>query len=123
MINSYATYGSTGGITTLLAEKFQESGHEVLVCYGYNEGMPLPSKYIKLTFRGEIFLASKIGKIFGNHGLFCFFSTFKLRKIIKRYKPDVVQLFNLHASYIDDLKLLEYLKTRKINTVYTMFDE
>lgn len=123
MINSHATYGSTGGITTLLSEKFQESGHEVLVCYGFNEGMPLSTKYIKLTFRGEIFLASKIGNIIGIHGLFCFFSTNKLKKIVKSYKPDVVQLFNLHASYIDDLKLLEYLKTKRIKTVYTMFDE
>lgn len=123
MINSQATCGSTGGITTLLSEKFLESGHEVLVGYGYNEGKPLPSRYIKLTFRGEIFLASKIGKIIGNHGFFCLFSTNKLKRIIKIYRPDIVQLFNLHASYINDLKLLEYLKAKKINTVYTMFDE
>ena len=123
MVNITCTYGSTGAITNLLKERFENEGHEVFVCYGTNNQIKVPANSYKVTFRGEGWFSSKIGEYSGLYGLGNFMSTWKIKRLIHKIKPDVINLFNLHGSYVNDLVLLNYIRKHDIPTVYTMLDE
>jgi hypothetical protein len=62
-------------------------------------------------------------RITGFQGIFSYFSTKKLLRLIENFEPDVVHLFNLHGYYLNEFKLLNFLKQNRIKTVYSMLDE
>lgn len=122
-VNSTCTYGSTGAIVTLLKEQLEHEGHDVYVCYGWNTPVIKQPRCYKITFKVESFLSSKIGKYLGFYGKGNIFSTWKLKRIINKITPDIINLFNLHSAYLNDLEILRYIGRKKIPTIYTMFDE
>lgn len=123
MINTTCTYGSTGAIVSILRDVLTKSGHVVSVCYGWNNQLPTPPNSYRLTFKGEGLISSKFGYYTGFYGHANILSTLKLKFLIRKIKPDVIHLFNLHATYINDLEVLRFIKVRKIPVLYTMFDE
>ncbi|MEL7657244.1 MAG: glycosyltransferase, partial [Bacillota bacterium] len=52
-----------------------------------------------------------------------FFSTRKLLKFMKEYKPDVVHIHELHAYFINFLPVIKYLKDNNIKTIWTFHCE
>lgn len=123
IINSYATVGSTGNIVALIAGFLGRRGHEVLVCYGKKVEEDLPSNYRLVSNSLENRVAWRLSRLLGYHGRFNKISTFNTIKQIRLFKPDIVQLFNLHANYVDDIYLLSFLKKYGVPVVYTMLDE
>lgn len=123
ILNVSAKYGSTGTIVSLLENHLIENGHSPLVCYGdVNESFS-DSRHIKLLPNWNVYFNAFIKKIVGNGFGFNYLATLKLIRVIKSFKPDVVQIFNPHAYYVNLYILLNYLKRRKIPTVYSMMDE
>lgn len=125
IINSWSNEGSTGKITYGLFRFLKEHNHQVILCCrGTRENKINDSDVIPLDTTIDQNLAVIGTRLTGYEGIFNKRATDKVIKIIENFNPDIIQLFNLHAYYINSYKLLEYLKKRPQTPVlYTMFDE
>jgi len=123
-INSVCGIGSTGRIVESLYKYFKEEGHDVKIAYGRNKSDKIPAEdqfcfYNKLN----IYTHGIFSRIFDNSGLaYSKKSTKKLIEYIKNFKPDVVNLHNLHGYYLNVPMLLKYLGERDIKCVFTLHD-
>ena len=122
IINTFYEGTSTGKIATGLYKKLKENGHECKVLYGAGEEND-NSDFIKIATEFDIRLAWIHNQISGIHGNFAPFVMKRVYKIIQDFRPDIVQLYNLHYYYINMYQLFDYLKKRNIPTVYGMLDE
>lgn len=125
IINSWSHEGSTGKITYGLFQYLNSHGHQALICCrGTRESKIEDSRIIPLVLTVEQNLAVIGTRITGFEGVFNRRATKKVIKIIEEFQPDIIQLFNLHAYYINSYQLLEYLKEKpQLPVVYVMLDE
>ena len=117
--------GSTGKIMFGIAHVAREEGHEVMCAApitSTNRGAKKDCGYYRIgnymTRRIDVLLA----RITGLNGCFAWAATGKLIRQIKAFKPDVIQLHNLHDSYINLPMLFRYIKKNHIHTVWTLHD-
>lgn len=122
IINTFIEGTSTAKIATGLYRKLIENGHECLVLYGAGDESD-NSDFIKIASDVDIKMSWFHNQITGVHGNFSPFVMPRIYKIINDFKPDIVQLYNLHYYYLDIYKLFDYLKKKEISTVYGMLDE
>lgn len=123
IINVCAQYGSTGKIVSILKHGYEVLGHKAIVCYGSRKEKINEPNYFKVTTPVESFLSAFIYRLLGYQGFFLSRATKRLKSIIKKEKPDVVQLLLIHGYYLDEFKLLSFLAESNIPTVYSMMDE
>lgn len=122
IVNSLAKEKSTGKIAYGLYSYLKGKGHNVMLAYGHppichEDGLV----YIGNAFESK--MHNFLSKLLGLPGCFSWFSTWLFLKILAEFKPDVVYLFNIHGYYLNEYKLLNYLKKNHIRTIYTMLDE
>ncbi len=122
-INAVYGISSTGTITKDLHELALAQGIESHVAYstanvphadiknGYKVGSTLGKKLHALCYRVD-----------GRQGYYSHFATARLINHIKKIKPDIVSLHNLHSNYIHLNNLLKFLSKEKIKTVITNHD-
>lgn len=123
IINS-VPYGSTGKIAYEIAKTAADEGDGVEIFYGYS-GHPLDE--IK---NGNSVIGGKSGKAMhmllsemtGLIGCFSFFYTFKILRKLKKFRPDIIHLHNLHGWYINLPLLFGFIKKHNIKTVWTLHD-
>lgn len=125
IVNSWSNEGSTGKIANGLYQYLISHGHQAKFCFRgtreYKIGNP---DFVPLNNVVDHGLSVIGTRLTGYEGIFNKKATNKVIQLIESFKPDVVQLFNLHAYYINSYQLLEYLKSKtNIPVVYTMFDE
>lgn len=123
IVNSRYKYGSIGQITYWFSEELKKRGHECLVAVGIDNGEEFEDGSVVLGNKYEPLCHYYISQITGYEGCFSPLATQKLIKIIDEYKPDIVQLFNLHGYYLNIYQMFRAIKRRGIPTVYTMLDE
>lgn len=123
LINVCAQYGSTGSIVSILKNGYEELGHKAIVCYGSRKENVNEPNYYKVTKPIESYLSALAYRLIGFQGVFLSRATRQILSIIKKERPDVVQLLNIHGYYVDEFKLLSYLAKSNIPTVYSMMDE
>ena len=122
LINSWYGEGSTGKLVKAFHLHLNSEGHEVRVFYGH--GKECQDKGVKKINTGsELYLYALLCRITGKQGCYSTHTTDTVINAMKADRPDVVYLFNLHAYYLNEFKLLEYLKESGIPTVYMLFDE
>lgn len=121
-INS-VLYGSTGKIMLQIAEKAKKEGHEVFVC------VPL-GRHNKKGEKNTIYIGNRVSedlhlilsRLSGFNGSFSILATAKFIKKLKKIKPDIIHIHNLHNSYINLPMLFNYIKTENIPVVWTLHD-
>lgn len=124
IINVNSHTGSTGKIAYGLLNHLRRNGHQALLCCrGSKEEVIEDTDVVRICSKLELYIAAFMSKLTGLEGCLNFISTYRLLKIIKIFNPDVVQLYNLHGYYVGHFRLLQYLKSNKIPTVYSMLDE
>lgn len=125
IVNSWSNEGSTGKIANGLYWYLRSKGHQVRFCFrGTRECKIDNPDFVPLNRVIDQNLAVIGTRLTGYEGIFNKKATLKVIRLIESFNPNVIQLFNLHAYYINSYKLLEYLKSRTdIPVVYTMFDE
>lgn len=122
-INS-VSYGSTGRIMFQIADAVKLDGGIAYTSSSYTKprGEQFPDTYYRiggaLGKTGHIVLA----KLTGRHGCYSHYATCKLIQKIKRIKPDVIQLHNIHGWYLNWEMLFSYLKQSNIPVVWTLHD-
>lgn len=114
--------GSTGRIMLQTAELARENGMEV---YTFSRKKPKQPKMDNHFYFGsflENLIHRAIAQITGFSECFSFFSTVSLIIKLKKIKPDIIHLHNLHGWYINLPLLFRYIKKNNIRTVWTMHD-
>ncbi|MBO5909268.1 MAG: glycosyltransferase, partial [Clostridia bacterium] len=111
IINSVCGIGSTGRISTDLAEVLEKEGHECKVAYG--RGV-VPEKCKKYAVRIGSEMNVKIDglktRLFDNAGFNSAAATKKFLKWVREYNPDLIHLHNIHGYYINIELLFKFLK-------------
>lgn len=99
-------------------------GHEygVVVPEGRHNPRTKEKNYIWLGNRFAEDSHIILGRLTGLGGLFSWFSTRRLIDELKKIKPDVIHLHNLHNCYINLPLLFGYLKSSGVKTVWTLHD-
>lgn len=122
-INAVYDVGSTGVITRDIHELCLKKGIDSYVAYSTSP-----------RHRKDIANGYKIGTMFGKklHALLCrvngqqaYFSRIATRNLIRyirKIKPDVVHLHNLHSNYLHLNMLLSFLEKEDVSTVITLHD-
>lgn len=113
---------STGKIVYDLYTDLINNGHSAAVCYGRGPKIRENNIY-KFGIDVETYLHALLTRISGLTGIFSPFSTYKLIKYIKKYKPDVVHLHELHAYFVNHARVIKYLKKHNIKTIWTFHCE
>lgn len=124
IINVNSHIGSTGKISYGLLKYLQNLGHQVkLCCRGGKEESIDDEDIITLNTKVDLVISKSLCLLTGYEGIFNRKATNKVLKIIKEFKPDIVQLYNLHGYWLNHYSLLAFLKEKQINVVYSMLDE
>ena len=122
-INSF-NFGSTGKIMLQTAQAAEQQGFEVFVCYpqSRDNGKKEVKNSILIGNRYLRNLHLQLAKFTGYNGCFSYFSTINFLRKLKKIKPDVIHLHNLHNCYINLPLLFRYIKKNDIPVVWTLHD-
>ncbi len=122
-INS-VLYGSTGKIALQIAEVAKRHGYDVRVCVpkGRHNSEIIDDNIIYFGNRLSEDSHLALSRLTGLNGYFSIIATQKLIKKIEAFNPDIIQLHNLHNSYINISMLFAYIKKKDIPVVWTFHD-
>lgn len=119
-INAVYGFSSTGRTVAETDTRLKEIGIDSLVA---TTQTTVQRKDIHMVGTAlERKLHAFLSRLTGKQAYFSFFSTKRLLRWIKKEKPDVIHLRNLHANYIHLGLLLKYIKKHDIATVITLHD-
>ena len=119
LIDVNCKQSSTGKIVYDLYSYLNAHDCEAAVCYGRGPKIK-ENNIFKFGLDWETKIHALLTRITGYTGCFSFFSTRRLIKFIKKFKPDVVHLHELHAYFVNIVTLLKYLKKQDIKVVHTL---
>ena len=118
-------FGSTGKIMFGIANVAKDNGDETFIASpitSTNRYKQPDIDYYKIgTYHGRRFHVL-LARITGFNGCFAYFSTKRLIKNLKLFSPNILQLHNLHNSYINLPLLFKYIKQNNVRTVWTLHD-
>ncbi len=119
-INITCGYGSTGRLTQELHYYLQDKGYSSYIAYSAYESDLKESFKIENTFENHLrrVLNRYIGRKYGHSSL----GTGRLIRRIKKLKPDLIHLHNIHQNSLDFPRLFKFLKEYKAPIIYTLHD-
>lgn len=120
-INIVSNTLSTGTIVEDISKVAQAKGWNTYVCYGRNS-KPGVNKEYRIGSKLESIWHYIENRLFDNEGLASRFATFRLINHIKKVKPDIIHLHNIHDHYLNYWLLFNYLNHVKIPVVWTFHD-
>ena len=123
MINVTCGRGSTGRISTDLADALIAGGHEVKIAYGRGEA---PEKYggiaVRIGLDAGVRLHALKARLFDAAGFGSRAATKRFIKWIGEYDPDIIHLHNIHGYYLNVEELFRYLASCGRKVVWTLHD-
>ena len=120
--------GSTGNIMLNIARVLDEMDEDVKTfsTYTFNTRTKKlvnpPKNHSYFGNYYENFLHTALGQITGLNGCFSHIGTRGLIRELKKFKPDVIHLHNLHTFCINLPMLMRYIKKNNIPVVWTLHD-
>lgn len=121
-VNNVYDEKSTGKITKVIHDGLLAAGYESLVIYGRGADTSDPG-VIRLCpdwyGKANNLLSRFTGMMYGG----CLLSTARLKKIIRREKPDVVHLQCINGYFVNIYRLVRWLKKQRIKTVVSLHAE
>jgi len=120
-INSVVNSGSTGRIAEEIGQTAIAAGWESYIAYGRHTRTS-QSELIKIGSDWDIRVHGLQTRLFDRHGLASIAATREFVKQIKKIKPDIIHLHNIHGYYINIEILFRYLKDANIPVVWTLHD-
>ena len=120
-INVSVNWGSTGKIAEQIGLCAMTRGWESYIAYGRYSN-PSMSHTIKIGTTLDTYMHYGEQKIRDNEGLCSRRATRKLIEQIKKIKPDIVNLHNIHDHYLNYQLLFKYFNQTDIKIVWTFHD-
>ncbi len=121
-INCVYKNGSTGKIVEDIHNCLIEKGVNSVVCYGRGRKEKGDNVY-KVCSEFASNFNHLISRVTGNTYGGYYGSLIRIKRIIKKEKPDIVHLHCLNGFFVNIYRLLNYLKKNKIKTVLTLHAE
>ena len=120
-INSTCGSGSTGRICVSISRLLSTIGIENYILYSIGSGndYPFGIKYSSTLLR---YFQTIIEKVFGINGFGSRLSTHLLLKKLKRIKPAIVHVHNIHSHDVNLRVLFNYLRKNRITVYWTFHD-
>ncbi|MBE5851369.1 MAG: glycosyltransferase [Lachnospiraceae bacterium] len=115
-------YSSTGKIVYDLYTKLREDGHEAAIAYGRGSLVGEENIY-RFSPQWEVYLHALLTRITGYTSCFSYIATRRAIKYIEKFQPEVVHLHDMHGYFVNIITLAEYLKKKRIKTVWTFHCE
>ncbi len=120
-INVTCGKGSTGVIAVEIAELLRSQGHDSVVAYG-SIASDYPYKY-RIGSDNENRTHALINtRLLGEEGTGSKSATRKFIQFIEDYKPDIIQIHNLHSNYLNYEMFFSYVKEKQIPIVWSFCD-
>lgn len=113
---------STGKIVHDLAHELINADHQAKVLFGRGEFID-DDIAIRVAPVWEVYFHVLMTRLTGLVGIYSYFSTQKVIREIKKFKPDVVHLHELHGYYINYSEVIRFLKVSNIPVVWTFHCE
>jgi len=120
-INSVVNSGSTGRIAEEIGQIAIAAGWKSYIAYG-RHARTSQSELIKIGSDWDIRMHGLQTRLFDRHGLASTAATREFVEQIKKIKPDIIHLHNIHGYYINIEILFRYLKDANIPVVWTFHD-
>lgn len=121
IINTLA-YGSTGNIAKHICEIVEKRGDEAKFFCGNWGNIKANEKKEVFGFKIENKISGLLSQTFGIYNIYSYFGTVILIRKLKKFKPDIIHLHNLHLWVINIPMLMNYIKKYKIKIVWTLHD-
>ena len=113
---------STGKIVHDLYSGIKNSGNEAAICYGRGPIIN-GNNILKFGLDWETYCHAFLTRLLGFTGCYSYFSTKRLINFIKKFKPDLVHIHELHAYFVNIKPLLKYLADLGLPIVWTFHCE
>ena len=116
-------FGSTGRIARGIVELSNEEGYDT--CFAYPDNLfnvPIQNGDIRISSDIVRRINERASYYTGYIGCFSFFTTWRLIRKLKKIKPDILHLHNIHNSYVNHSMLFRYIKKYDVRTVWTLHD-
>ena len=123
IINSVYDYGSTGILAKELYKYGKNNGYEPFMFYGRGKEISDDNHIIRIDSKIEFYIHKILTLITGYQGRFSNDATRKLLYILEKEQIKKVILLNIHGYYVNEIKLLHYLRENNIKTLYITPDE
>ena len=121
LLNATANTGSTGRIAEEIGLLAQQSGYEVRFAYG-RKAVNSKLLLIKIGNKWDMRWHGLKSRMWDAHGFGSRLATKAFIKELEAWKPDIVNIHNLHGYYINIELLFDYLKRVQIPVVWTFHD-
>lgn len=113
---------STGKIVYDLYHGLRKDGHEAVIAYGRGRRINEPAIY-RVDIPAETYIHAGLTRLTGYTGCFSPLSTRRLIRLIDEFQPDVINLHEMHAYFMNIRHLVEHIRRRGIPTVWTFHCE
>jgi len=114
--------GSTGKLVYDLYHEINKKGYTAAIAYGRGPIVQEPNIY-RFGVALETNFHVLMNRLTGIHGSFSYFSTIRLIRFIKKFKPDVIHIHELHGYFINIVSILKFIKNLGIKVVWTFHCE
>lgn len=121
-VNNVYGEKSTGKLTRAIHLGLQEQGMESVVVFGRGPGLEEPG-VVRLCPDWYGKANSLLSRITGLPYGGCHLSTLRLKRIIRREKPDVVHLQCINGNFVNIYALIRWLKKHRIPTACSLHAE
>ena len=122
-INTFFGSGSTGKIAKGIQDVCVENNIQCLTGYRYAENKGKPFKHtVSISSWLDCRIHGRLARYTMLKGCFSYLKTKQFLYKAEQYAPDLIQLHNLHGSYINIPLLFKYIKRKKIPVVWTFHD-
>lgn len=118
-INMIYKEKSTGRTCYELDNYLRERGIESVTAYGWG---PIYDGAYRINTYFEYYFHNIMSRITGLEGYFSFFSTLRLLHFMKKYKPDIVHLRNIHGHFLNFPLFFDFIYRKKIKTIIHIHD-
>lgn len=122
LIDVNCKYSSTGKIVYDLYTNLNNDRHTAAICYGRGPLVKEPMIH-KFSSNLEMYIHAFLTRVTGFTGIYSPIATNRLIKYIEKFQPDIVHIHELHAYFVNITPLIDYLKKKKIKTVWTFHCE
>lgn len=122
-INSVSGIRSTGRICLKIAQLLEEQGDECKILFGRESAGKEAEKYSwRIGSKYSNILHYLKYVITDDEGSGSYFVTKRTLQRINEYKPDIIHIHNLHGHYINYNVLMDYLTSKDIPVVFSLYD-
>lgn len=113
--------GSTGKIMLGIHKELLKRGHDSYVVFVSKDSEDIQNKIV-MNDKLDRFIHLAYSRLTGKQGFASWKATKELIHKLNEINPDIIHLHNLHSSFINIEILFQYLREKKIKTIWTFHD-